>query len=141
MKAENLIIALAAAFIGYKLFGKTDEEKAHDQQVKELLKKPLPIPPGQNQAPPAKLTAAEARAIAERQYIAMNRPGTDEDELFRSLNGLNGADLRKVFEAFGVRDYYTLRRPLNLFGWYVEELDIAELSAMRIYWYKAGITF
>jgi len=141
MKPENLILAIAAAFVGIKLFGKSADEQAHDQAVKDLLKKPLPVPPGRSQPPAPQLSAAEAKAIAERQYIAMWRPGTDEGELFRSLNGLNGADLRQVYAQFGRRNYYNFRRPLDLFGWYVEELTPAELSEMRLIWRKAGVTF
>lgn len=141
MKPENLLLTIAGVLLGIKLLSKSPEEQAHDEIIRELKNKPVPNLPGTNRPPVPTLSKAEAKAIAERQYIAMNRPGTDEDELFRSLNGLNGADLRMVFEAFGLRNYFTLRRPLNLFGWYVEELDPTELSAMRIYWHKSGITF
>lgn len=136
MKPENIAVLGVLALAYFKLFGQSAEEKQFDKDITDLKKKPLP-----RQGEQPTISMAEAKAIAERQYIAMNRPGTDEDELFRSLNGLNGADLRLVFEAFGVRNYFTLRRPLNLFGWYVEELSGYDLKAMRIYWYKAGITF
>lgn len=114
---------------------KTADQQQFEKNLDTIKNKPLPRPEQPTIVP------AEAKAIAERQYIAMNRPGTDEDELFRALNGLNGADLRLVYEQFGVRNYYTLRRPLDLFGWYVEELDRGELDRMRVYWYKSGLTF
>jgi len=141
MKLENVALLAFGIFAAAKLFGKSAEDLEHEAVIKDLKTKPIPPPPGQTAPPVPKLSKAEARAIAQRQFLAMNRPGTDEDELFRSLNGLNGADLRQVFEQFGRRNYYTGRRPLDLFGWYVEELDPAELSAMRIYWYKSGVTF
>lgn len=140
MKPENIILALIAGFAAYKLFAKSPDEIAHEAAVKDLFKKPLPKAPGKP-APVATLSKAEAKAIAERQYIAMWRPGTDETELYASLNALNGADLREVYAAFGRRNYYNFRRPLDLFGWYVEELNPAELDRMRILWFKAGVTF
>jgi hypothetical protein len=136
MKPENLAVLAVAVLAYLKLFGKSDAEKQLEKDLDEIKSKPLPRP---NELPT--IVNAEAQAIAERQFAAMNRPGTDEGDLFRSLNGLNGADLRLVFQAFGVRNYYLLRDPLNLFGWYARELNREELLRMKIYWYKSGLTF
>ncbi len=141
MKPENFLIAIVAAFAAFKIFGKSAADQQQAINVDEIKNKPLPIPPGQTQPPAPTLTRAEAQAIAQRQYVAMWRPGTDEAELFRSINFLNGADLRLVYETFGIRNYYNLRKPLDLFGWYVEELTRPELDRMRIIWYKSGLTF
>jgi hypothetical protein len=141
MKPENLIIAVVAAFAAFKIFGQSAADRQQAINIDEIKTKPLPIPPGQTQPPSPTLTRAEAQAIAQRQYIAMWRPGTDEAELYRSINFLNGADLRLVYETFGIRNYYNFRRPLDLFGWYTEELDRTELDRMRIIWYKSGLTF
>lgn len=136
MKPENLAVAALAILAYLKLFGKSAKEKELEKDLIEIRNKPLPRP---NVV--ATITMAEARAIAERQFIAMFRIGTDEDELFRSLNNLNGQDLRLVFEAYGVRNYFNFRTPLNLFGWYARELDRTDLMRMKIIWYKSGLTF
>lgn len=141
MKPENFIIAIVAAFAAYKIFGRSAADQQQAINVDEIKNKPLPIPPGQTQPPGPTLTRVEAQAIAERQFIAMFRPGTNEAELYRSLNFLNGADLRLVYETYGIRNYYNFRRPLDLFGWYTEELTRTELDRMRIIWYKSGLTF
>lgn len=141
MKPENFLIAIVAAFAAFKIFGRSAADKQQAINVDEIRNKPLPTPPGQTQPPAPTLTRVEAQAIAERQYIAMFRPGTDEAELYRSINFLNGADLRLVYETYGIRNYYNFRRPLDLFGWYTEELTRPELDRMRIIWYKSGLTF
>jgi len=130
----NLLLVGAGVYL-FARYQKTTDQQNFNRNLDQIKNKPLPRPVVPTILP------AEAKAIAERQFIAMNRPGTDENELFRALNGLNGADLRLVYEQFGVRNYFTLRRPLDLFGWYVEELDRAELDRMRVYWYKSGLKF
>lgn len=136
MKTENLAVIAIALLAYYKLFGKSDAEKQAEKDLEEIKNKPLPRA---NELPT--IVNAEAQAIAERQYEAMNRIGTDENELFRSLVNLNGADLRLVYEAFGVRNYYAFRDPLNLLSWYARELNRTELTRMKIIWYKSGLTF
>lgn len=135
----NVFLIGAGVYVVSKLINK--DQQQFNSNLDEIKNKPVPSLPGQSAPPAPTITNAEAKAIAERQYIAMWRPGTDENELFRSLNGLNGADLRRLYEAFGMRNYYNFRRNLDLFGWYVEELDRGELDRMRIYWNKSGLTF
>jgi hypothetical protein len=60
---------------------------------------------------------AQAKSIADGQYSAMQGWGTDEHSLFSPLYTLNGAQLVKVYEKFGVRDGW------NLFQWYSDELS------------------
>lgn len=89
---------------------------------------------------------AEIDSIARSQYAAMDRIGTDEDVLFDSLEGLSANDLKRVFNAFGVKKYMLFggsalfAKPLDLFGWYREELNGSELKRMRAVWAKAGMT-
>jgi len=136
MKTLDLLIIGGLGFLAYRILRPKDQDETRfDRNLVEVINKPTPRPD------PATLTAAEAKAIAERQYKAMNRPGTDESALFASLNGLNGKDLQLVYQEFGLRNYYTGRRPLDLFGWYVEELDSEELKRMQLYWYKSGLRF
>lgn len=136
MKTIDLAIVGGIAYLAYRILKPKDQDQTRfDQNLQEVINKPTPRPD------PATITAAEAKAIAERQYLAMNRPGTDEAELFRSINGLNGKDLQLVYAQFGLRNYYNFRRPLDLFGWYVEELDQDELKRMQVYWFKSGLRF
>lgn len=134
-KMKNLglfVLAGIAAGFGIIKYQSLIESK---RRVREISTKPLERPD------PPTLSRAEAAAIAERQYKAMNRPGVNANELFTSLNRLNGADLRLVYDAFGMRKYSLFTGPLDLLGWYVNELNYQELNRMRIIWYKAGITF
>jgi len=100
-------------------------------------------PPKDNSS--AKITATEATAIATKQHTAMAELGTNEQLLFSSLNGLNGADLVKVFDAFGQKNYaatgswFGTGYSLDLFGWYSEELDGSDLAKMRTIWAKSGL--
>jgi hypothetical protein len=101
-------------------------------------------PPKDNST--ARITATEATAIANKQHSAMADLGTNEQLLFSSLNGLNGADLVKVYNAFGQKNYagtgswFGVGYSLDLFGWYSEELDNTELARMRTIWSKSGLS-
>lgn len=91
------------------------------------------------------ITGTEAAAIAQKQFSAMADLGTNEDLLFSSLRNLNGADLIKVYNAFGTKSYaasgswFGVGYPLDLFGWYTEELGSSDLAKMRSIWNKSGL--
>lgn len=70
---------------------------------------------------------AQAKSIADGQYNAMAGWGTDEESLFTPLLALNGAQLAKVYEKFGVRDGQ------NLFQWYGNELNNSALTSLTYY--------
>ena len=101
------------------------------------------IPTGSGEK--SRLSQAEIDSIAKSQLGAMDKIGTDEDLLFSSLQGLNGSDLRRVFNTFGTVKYMLFlgsalfSKPLDLFGWYREELNEKELSRMRAIWDRAGM--
>ena len=101
-------------------------------------------PPKDNSS--AKISKTEALAIANKQFSAMADLGTNEQLLFSSLNGLNGADLVLVFDAFGQKNYastgswFGAGSSLDLFGWYSEELDGSDLAKMRAIWTKSGLS-
>lgn len=69
----------------------------------------------------------QAAVIADMQQQAMTGvTETDEQALFNQLIDLNGWQLVMVANAFGVRDYpgfFGGPTPLNLFGWYDQELS------------------
>lgn len=85
------------------------------------------------------------KQIAEMQDAAMNEVGTNETLLFKSLEGLNGTDLQKVFNYFGTRKYFLgtrddiLGHKINLFLWYTSELSGNDLKKMKEIWNKSGL--
>lgn len=68
---------------------------------------------------------AQAKNIADGQYAAMQGFGTDEESLFAPLLALNGAQLAKVFQKFGMRE------GKNLFQWYSAELNNTSLTSLN----------
>jgi len=98
--------------------------------------------------PKKSLTPHEA--IAEAQFSAMRDYATDEETLFRTLEGLTPPDLRAVFSSFGLRTYesggkglnliiFKIGKKLDLFGWYSAELTEKERKKMRSIWGKSGL--
>jgi len=101
--------------------------------------------PTQDGSKTSNIPDKEAETIAEIQYVAMKHLGTDENAIFDSLDGLNGAALKKVVEKFGSRDYQgfgsmpVLGRSKNLFQWYSEELSGKDLQKIKEIFKKSGI--
>lgn len=97
----------------------------------------------------AQKTVDEIKSIAKAQFDSMTVLGT-KDRVFTSLNGLNADDLRGVYNAFGVKKYLgasgsgiiaeLFGTPLDLWGWYTEELKGADLNKMRSIWKAQGVT-
>lgn len=136
-KQENLLYAAGAVVLGYFLWTAAKRAK-------------LPGGSGASYNPPAdasmaSITDTEAAAIAQKQFSAMADLGTNEQILYSSLANLNGADLVKVYNAFGTKSYaatgswFGVGYPLDLFGWYSEELDSSEAAKMRSVWAKSGL--
>lgn len=95
------------------------------------------------------ITLQQAIQIAKQQFDAMNRGGTYNVTIFKSLEGLDGKSLQMVWDAFGKPSYFMIGKspfswlgtPLDLGGWYVEELGGKDIEKMRQIWKKAGISF
>jgi hypothetical protein len=95
------------------------------------------------------LTPEESLAIANRLEYAMTDIGTFEQQLFDNLSPLTGQQLVQVFNSFGERPYafwgnffgLPVGLPLDLFGWFKEELGTNELNQMRQLWAKSGLIF
>ncbi len=95
------------------------------------------------------LTPEEALAIANRLEYAMLDIGTFEQQLFDNLDPLTGQQLVQVFNAFGEWPYafwgnffgLPVGLPLDLFGWFKEELGSNDLNKMRQLWSKSGLVF
>ena len=102
----------------------------------------------------ATITDNEALSIANMQEQAMSELPfhTNEEKLFNSLKNLNGKDLQKVFNAFGLRWYDPITgatsgslwpgaQKIDLFTWYSYDLNDEELQQMAAIWKKSGLSF
>jgi len=110
----------------------------------------LPGGRGAEYNPPADQSASvlsqtEIQAIANTQLSAMSDLGTNETLLINSLKSLSGADLIRVYNAFGTKAYsltgswFGIGYPLDLFGWYSEEISGSALTQMKNIWAKSGL--
>ena len=80
---------------------------------------------------PDTISNSEALDVANKLDTAMTGWGTDNDLMFNLLQCLNGASLQKVKFEFGVRDYDgDTSMPLDLFGWFGQELETGAFSTM-----------
>lgn len=109
------------------LSGDTDEpplQSAADvlQQVQNILDTTTP----NDNSSDNEDFAATAQSIAETQYQELIQFNIDEVSLLNMLTGLNGAQLRMVFEEFGSKPWsptFGVPTNLNLFQFYNERLD------------------
>jgi hypothetical protein len=91
------------------------------------------------------VSATQIQSIANTQFSAMADIFTNEALLFSSLQNLSGADLIRVFQAFGLKPYagtgswFGVGYSLDLFGWYKEELGGSDLIKMRQLWSKSNL--
>ncbi len=94
--------------------------------------------------PPASISQVQAKIIAERLYNAMlvsfDLDGTDVDEIFDALTGLTVNDFKKVYEAFGLRQYSifwgNVGDPFfsdkhDLIVWLTNELSTNDINELR----------
>ena len=90
---------------------------------------------------------AEAKKIADRLDYAMGDFGTKEQIMFDALDPLTGPQLVDVYNAFGLRNYigvgyiFGMGAPLDLFGWFDEELSGSDLQKMKSIWQKSGLSW
>ena len=85
----------------------------------------------------ANISDADARRIAEGLYVAMDRPGSNEEKIYSLLNGINYGDYAKIYNVFGSRKYLLFggfgnpfATPLDLYGWLEKELDEDEVKKL-----------
>lgn len=93
-----------------------------------------------NDFSPTGLSDANAKLIADRLYAAMVQVGTNEDEIFSAVEGLNVNDFNKVYKAFGLRQYslfwgnvgdpFTSDKH-DLITWLTNELSDNDLNKLR----------
>ncbi|WP_066631804.1 hypothetical protein [Labilibacter marinus] len=87
------------------------------------------------------------KAIANQVYKSMDTTfyGTNENMLFKSLEHLQGFELRSVYKEFGTKKYQGWGNgfggsELDLFGWFNVELNEKEKTQMREIWVKSNIS-
>jgi hypothetical protein len=94
-----------------------------------------------------------AADAAARMLAAMDRYGTDEEEIFDLSESLTPKQMKLTYQIFGLKPYsgYGQGMPgidwykdkIDLFGWFRNELNEAELQKLRSIWEKSEmpITF
>ena len=97
----------------------------------------------------ATITQEQAKAYAQRLYVAMEDFGTDEDAIdeIYSLLASNPYNIRMVYNAFGNKDYgsfgapYFLMpsTPTDLKGWIKNELSSKRLEQWNALFAVSGI--
>lgn len=140
-----IIVAVLLAFTGIKkifskggMIGKIFDTQGNDKLMKRAETLSKAAKPDIIQCSKSE---AQLKQIAGTQFQAMHRPfaglGTDEELLFKSLNGLNPEDLKAVYHFFGVQEataFAVVYFKGDLFGWYEEELSGTELDKMVKIW-------
>jgi len=93
------------------------------------------------------LSTTDANLIGQRLYKAMSGFGTDENTLFAELENRTGPQLVSIYNAYGTPYYFMFGgdpyfgTPLDLFGWFNEELSGNDLQRMKNIWTKSGLTW
>lgn len=96
--------------------------------------------------PKPTLTESNAKKVAHALENAFSLWDWDDSEVIELLEKYNGADLRRIYDAFGERSYLFggsgpgwFGSDLDLFQWFVEELDDDDLAVMRLVWKRSGL--
>jgi len=141
INVKNIALAAGGTILAGILFRSLFSTRKARVQVQTIN---LPVTP-------VGISPSEADVLAQGQFAAMNKMGTDDiDEMTAQLENLTANDLKKVFNAFGRPCYngwtecvgidrYLGGQDLNLFGWYNEELTDSEKEKMRAVWRKTGL--
>ena len=114
--AISLLIILAIRYLYRSIKDSREEEKEakrRQQDVQDLVNTTAP----EDNSVSDENFKPVATNIAGRLFNAMEGGGTDEKALFEPLENLTGAQLRDVFEAFGVKE------DKDLFQWFDDELN------------------
>jgi hypothetical protein len=86
------------------------------------------------------LTITKAKSIADSLYAAMSDFGTDEESIFKLLQGLSEDDYKHVYNMFGLRSYNSvigtrsgslLGDDVNLNIWLSSELSTSDFNKLK----------
>ncbi|MDP2687524.1 MAG: hypothetical protein Q8O62_09895 [Aequorivita sp.] len=93
--------------------------------------------PGGSGSSTVTVTPNQASGIARILLTAMDRTGTDTQEIYNALRGRTAADYHLISQAFGTPRYNGLMEgiwpapPRNLTYWLTNELDSTEINKLR----------
>ncbi len=119
-----LIVLLILIRRGFKGLGQAVTAIKDQRQINDLLASTTPTDGSEIDTPAIEQFETQAKMIAQGQYNSMEGYGTDENALFDALVDLNGAQLCKVYQAYGIKD------GKDLFGWYQDELGRGAFNTM-----------
>lgn len=133
------ILGLAiGGFLAYKLLGGDDPEP---DKVTNL--------PGPLDGSKPTLSGAEINSKVATVFSAMadiDPFNWGFDKVKNQLKGLNGADLLRVYKAFGYRRYIFwgydetgLGEKLDLFGWFRKEFKTGQITELQRIWASTGM--
>ena len=154
-----LIVLIILIRRGFKGLSEIFVSIKDQRQIDDVINATTPNDGSEIDDPSIQDFEAEAKTLAQGQYNAMKGFGTNEQALFTPLLDLNGAQLCKVYQAYGVK------QGKDLFGWYQDELGSSnwipfesanlwdesvegcetytdfctETDAMRAIWNKSGL--
>ncbi len=150
-----LIVLLILIRRGFKGLGQALTSIKDQRQIDDVIDATTPTDGSEIDTPAIEQFEAQAKTLAQGQYNSMKGAGTNEEGLFVPMTKLNGAQLCKVYQAYGVKE------GKDLFGWYQDELAstalitvvtddtiegcetytdfCSEIDAMRSVWNKSGL--
>tara|TARA_B110000037_G_C17014906_1_gene462854 strand:- start:438 stop:851 length:414 start_codon:yes stop_codon:yes gene_type:complete len=123
-KHSSKVLALSAIVLIYAFWDKILSDKGVDYNVDDLT-------PGVNHF-----------MVANTLWSSMKISGTNHEEIMSQLRGRSDADLLKIFEEFGLKDYNSLTGRVdtwfgvkhNLVYILKQELDGDDLLDMQVIW-------
>ena len=154
-----VIVLIVLVRRGWKGISKALADLKTEKAIDDVVKNTTPTDGSEIDTPAIEEFEARAKTLAQGQYNAMKGFGTNEEALFTPILPLNGAQLCKVYQAYGVK------AGKDLFGWYADELGTSawipfesnivghdliegceaytdmctETDAMRAVWNKSGL--
>ena len=154
--AISLLVVLSIRYL-YRSIKESKEKEEKEKRRREEIKGLLDTTDPEDNSFADENFKPVATNIAGRLFQAMEGGGTDETALYEPLEKLTGAELRYVFEAFGIREDKDLFQwfddELNdNSGWYVVSSDniegctswwdqCSEREAMVSIWKKSGLQY
>jgi len=131
-------------YLVYKYFTKESEQK---QEQDEAVKAVTGVPT-KDGSTKSNISVTDASSKANFLYGEMQGFGSGFSAMLATLQGVNGKGLQLIFQKFGTHPYLIAGYwpeaaggvPLDLFGWFLNELDLDELNQMRQVWNKSGLS-
>lgn len=93
----------------------------------------------------AGMTETEALNLAQQLLYSMHQFGTDVDTIYSVVTPLTAQQLIMVYNQFGRPPYWGfgydqwLGTPMDLFGWFQQELNASDIAKLKGIFAKTGI--